>query len=501
MGAGVLSLVFWFFLPAPFLVNMPIFVIMAGMVLIIYILHRNARVPDNETLLTREHIRWVLSSESRGSKKADTHIRLEFISVNGNELSAPHKMDDEYYGYLLAEELIYNIWICRVSHAKMIPSGEVYKVRYVIDGIATINNELDREDAEEVIKYLKAVAGLDVKDRRRPQSGSFFTIKTSEDKTSWNISTSGSTLGEELSLERIEEAHTLALDVIGLHDKQIKNVQEEISKPEGIILITGLGKSGLTTTLYSFIRSHDAFTQNIYSLEKQVLCDLDNITQNLIETGPDAPSCARQLQTAFHSDPDTMMVGFCDGPDMAKMAPKAALDGKKLYFGMEANGALEALKRWLEMVKDDKKVAETLLMITNQRMLRKICLECREGYTPDDATWKRLNLPVGLDGNFYRPPSEILYDKKGEPILCENCQGTGYFGRTAVFEVLFLSDELKALIAESASWDALRTQCRKEKMLYLQEQAVRKVVDGVTSIREILRITASPKTKKKIFKK
>ncbi|MCF7957771.1 MAG: Flp pilus assembly complex ATPase component TadA [Phycisphaerae bacterium] len=494
MGAGTLIFALWFLLPAPFLVVLPMFLVIWATVTIIYILHRNARVPDNKTILTRDHIRWVLSSESRG--KVESNLRLEFISVNDNELPTPHKMDDEYYGYVLAEELIYDLWMRRVSHARIIPQGEEYKVQYVIDGIASIENELDREDAEAAIKYLKAVAGLDTKDRRRPQTGSFFTIKTSEEKTTWNIFTSGSTRGEELSLERVEKAHVLSLAMIGLHDKQLKQVEQEILKPQGVVLVTGMPKSGVTTSLYSFIRRHDAFTHNIYSLEMKTLSDLDNITQNLIDVGPDAPSHARQLQTAFHSDPDTMLVGFCDEPDMAKMGTKAAISGKKLYFGMEANGVLDALKRWMEMVGDNKKVAKTLLMITNQKILRKLCFECREAYTPDANTLKKLNLPVGKVRSFYRPPTELLYDKKGNPILCENCQGTGYFGRTAVFETLILSDALKALIAESASWDALRTQCRKERMLYLQEQALRKVIEGDTSIKEVLRITTNQKAKK-----
>ena len=145
------------------------------------------------------------------------------------------------------------------------------------------------------------------------------------------------------------------------------------------------------------------------------------------------------------------------------------------------------------MVGRPEAVAETLLGVTNQRLLRKLCLECRQAYVPDAKLLRRLNLPVDKIKQFFRP-GEVEYDKRGHPLVCEQCQGTGYYGRTGVFETLLLTEGLRKLIQENAPINAMREQYRKDKMLYLQEEALRKVIDGTTSIQEVLRVTTEKKS-------
>jgi len=497
MGGGVLVLFLWFVLPAPFFVVLLMFLVIWATLLVIYILHRNARVPKTETILTIDHIKWLLTP---AEKDKSGSLRLEFISVNDNELPVPHKEDKERNGYAIAEELLHDMWSRRVSHGEILPGKEQYNVKYIIDGIASIVDQIELEDAVEAIKYLKAVAGLDVLDKRRPQTGSFFTIKTGENTTGWKILTAGSTRGEHLSLERMEESTLVMFDDLGFHPDQHKKINEIIKKTTGITLISGIKESGITTTLYSLVRQHDAFTQNIHSLEKEYLFELDNITQHQVDIGPDAPPFARQLQSVLHSDPDMLMVGFFDDPNMAKISTNAFDQDKKLFIAMSATSAFDALGQWVKAVGRNEKVAASLDCITNQRLIRRLCPDCREAYTPDPNMLKKLNLPLGKIKQFYRPPSEILYDKRGNPILCTTCQGTGYLGRTAVYETLFISETLRSLIEAKEPLENLRTQSRKEKALYLQEQALRKVIDGTTSIQEVLRITAPKKKKRPIGK-
>ncbi len=488
--SGVLVLALWLLLPAPVIVGLGLFLVTWAMTAVIYVLHRNARVPKNETVLTPTHIKWLLSVEDRQRKKHKA--RLEFISVNDNVLPMPYRDEPEYPGFLSAEELLHDMWKRRVSHAVMIPFGENYQLRYVIDGIATVVGERTHEEATDAIEYLKAVAGLDVRDHRRPQEGSFFTIRTGESDTGWRINTSGSRRGEQLSLEKIEEKKAFKIDALGLHPDQLEAVQEAIEQEKGIILITGMKGSGVSTTAYALVRKHDAFIRNIHTLESEYLMELDNITQTLTDKSPNAKSTVRQLQSVLHSDPDVVLVGFCDSPEMARIGTKTARMGKKLYFCLPASNCFQALSEWIKLVGENDKVAESLTAITNQKLIRVLCHECREAYTPDATMLKKLNLPANKIKQFYRPPPEIEYDKRGNPILCPNCHGTGYFGRTAVFETLIISDASRKLIAEGATSNVISTQCRKERMLYLQEQALRKVIDGTTSIQEVLRITQQP---------
>jgi type II secretory ATPase GspE/PulE/Tfp pilus assembly ATPase PilB-like protein len=159
---------------------------------------------------------------------------------------------------------------------------------------------------------------------------------------------------------------------------------------------------------------------------------------------------------------------------------------------MEADSVLQALARWLKMVEDRRLVAETLVGISNQRMLRKLCETCKQGYAPNKELLKKFNLPADKAKVMYRPGKEI-FDKRGKPTMCEDCQGTGFVGRTGVFEMIVLDDELRKAVKTVKQLPELGVHFRKAKMLYLQEQALRKVIAGTTAVNEMLRVLASPK--------
>jgi len=487
LAGGAAVLLLWFLLPAPFIVEVLLFVVVWATLAVSYVLHRNARVPATSRILTGDHIKYVFSSAGR---QKEAQQRIVFISANKNELPVPSREDAEYEGYMSAEELVYDVWLRRVSRAELIPAGQEYQLRYVIDGVLGIAGQRDRHQTEQAMKYLKAVAGLEVKEKRLPQDGQF-TIRTEQETVcELRLSTSGSTRGERMVLERYEEARTIRIDELGFHADQLKRIEEVINAPSGVVLVSGPARSGVTTTLYSIVRRHDAFIQNVHSLEVDPLTELDNITQNVVEGTGDGKAAARRLQSVLRGDPDVVLVGFCTSQEMAKVGTQAATDGKKLYFAMTAASTFHCLQDWMKMVGDGEKVANTLQAVTCQRLVRRLCPECRQAYAPDAGLLKKLNLPVDKIKRFFRPPTEVEYDKHGKPILCPQCQGTGYYGRTGVYETLFVTDAMREQIKENAPVNVLRVQCRKDKMLYLQEQALRKVIDGTTSIQEVLRVTA-----------
>jgi len=482
VGTGAGALLLWFLLPAPFVVNCLLFLATWATVSITYVMHRNARVPKDLRIFTQEHIREMLSRKGRQPVQA----RLKFISANRNDLPVPQKHEIEYQGWIVAEDLLHQLCTQRVSRAELVPMGDEYQLAYVIDGVAGHAGERSRLEVERAVAYLKAVAGLEVEDRRRPQTGTF-TVEMDKDDFPWRASTSGSTRGEQMVLERLEEARLVRLDALGFDPSQLEVMQQVIKAPAGIVLVTGPPGSGLTTTLYAVVKQHDAFIQNINTLEKKLLRSLDNVTQHLVgEKGTADP--ARQLQSILRGDPDVVIVGFCDTAEIAQAGTRGALEGKKLYFGINEPSAFHALQTWLRLVGDHEKAVRTLLAITCQRVVRKLCSECRVAYAPDATLLKKLNLPADRIKQFYRA-GEVEYDKRGNPIRCEKCQGTGYFERMAVFEMLIISDSLRQLLRENAPISAIRAQARNEKMMFLQELALRKVIDGATSIQEMLRVT------------
>ena len=483
LGTGALVMLLWMVLPAPFIVDLLMFLAVWLTVCITYVQHRNARVIREQRILTPEHIRYVLNREG---KKKTVEARLVFVSAHKNDLPVPHRQDEEFGGYVAAEDLTHEFWSRRVRVAELIPTGENYQLRYVIDGVVGVVDGRNREETEQAISYLKAAAGMEVKERRRPQSGHFST-RSGARTAEWKIQTAGSTRGEQLRLERIEEVRTMNLESLGLNAAQLKQVEQLVAKPKGIVLVCGTKGSGLTTTLYSMVRRHDAFIQNLHALELEPLTELDNITQHLVERGGEK-TAARQLQSVLRGDPDVVMVGFCDEAEMAQHGSRAAREGKKLYYGLSQPSTFHGLQAWLKLVNGNELVAETLLGLVSQRLIRKLCPECKLAYTPDAALLRRLNLQMSRITQFYRP-GEIEYDKRGRPIVCEKCQGTGYYGRTGVFELLIITEELRELIRQNAPVNIMRAQSRKEKMLYLQEEALRNVIDGATSIQEVLRVT------------
>jgi type II secretory ATPase GspE/PulE/Tfp pilus assembly ATPase PilB-like protein len=159
---------------------------------------------------------------------------------------------------------------------------------------------------------------------------------------------------------------------------------------------------------------------------------------------------------------------------------------------MNADSVLQALGKWLKMVGDRKLVADTLVGITNQRLLRKLCAGCKQGYAPNAELLKKFNLPAEKAKVLYRPGKEV-FDKRGKPSPCEDCQGTGFIGRTGVFEMIVLTDELRKAVRQVKQLPELGMQFRRAKMLYLQEQALRKAIAGGTAINEMLRVLASGK--------
>jgi type II secretory ATPase GspE/PulE/Tfp pilus assembly ATPase PilB-like protein len=478
-GSGAVLL--WFLLPAPFWLSLMLFAVVWATVTLTYVLHRNARVPRDLRVLTPEHIRSVVRRENR-----EVEARLTFISALGNELPVPDKRDREYQGWLTAEDVLYEVTVGRVSRAEFRPEGDEYQVGYLVDGVGGRGSNRVRLEMERGLSYLKSAGGLEVEERRRPQKGKF-KVRIGGDEVMWNLRTAGSTRGEQMVLEREEEGRLLRVESLGFDKGQLEQMREVLREPAGVVLITGPAGSGTTTTLYGIMKEHDAFIQNINTLEKERLRDIDNVTQHMMGDKEEADP-ARQLQSVLRTDPDVVGVGFTETAEMAKVGTQGALDGKKLYFVLPAPSAFHALQTWMQLVGDPRKVARTLRAITNQRLYRQLCDECRQAYVPDGGLLKKLNLPAERIKRFYRA-GELQRDKRGNVIRCEKCQGMGYFDRTAVFETLVVTEAIRKLMAENAPINAIRSHCRQQKMLLLQEQVLRRVIDGRTSIQEMLRVT------------
>jgi len=340
-----------------------------------------------------------------------------------------------------------------------------------------------------MFRFFKKLAGLNVEEIRRPQSGRIQASLLSHEgePPRVEVRTSGTTAGERLSLHIQSGPVLLRFPDLGMAPLRLEQVKQFVGKSHGLFLMSAPPRNGLTSTQYAVLRSHDAYMNNIHALERKKLIDLDNVTQQVYEGNNADVNYARMLQTVLRREPDIVLVGDCEDRETAKIATRAAAENRKIYLGIQAKDSFDALGKYLTLVEDNALAAKALLGITNQRLIRVLCKDCREAFTPDAPTLKKLNLPADKIERFYRPPTEPKLNKRGKEIICQTCQGTGYVGRTGVFEVLVVDPTVAKLIAEGATIEKIKAQCRKNKMHYLQEEALLKVIDGTTSMNEVLR--------------
>jgi len=493
-GAGVVAAIVWLVLPARFsIIAMVLYPITVGATSLAYVKHRNTRVLDVDRLLTVQHIKGLLASKDKKSAGREGFV---FITANNNQVPLPQPKTADFFGYRTAYELLTDAMWRRASSITFSPRPENYKVTYYIDGAQLEQPTMAKDQTEHFIRFLKQLADLDVNEKRKPQKGKF-GISQDKENTEWEVTTAGSTAGEQVKLRHILKEHMARLPEIGLMPDQYEQLNKFLHLKQGLFIISGPPKSGVTTTLYALLRNHDAFINSINTLEKQPSTELPNITQNvftLSDTG--TTTYAKKLQQVVRMGPDIVGVADCEDADTAKVASAAAKDGKIMYVTLKADSVLQALGKWMKSVGNRNLVAETLLGISNQRLLRRLCDQCKQAYAPDKELLRKFNLPAEKAKALYRA-GKVIYDKRGKPRACADCQETGFVGRTGVFEIILINDELRQAIKHTNSLQDIAMQFRRAKMLYLQEQALRKVIAGTTSVNEMIRVLSASKAEKK----
>lgn len=481
---GAVALFLWLLIPV-FFVGLLLYLIVLGGTAMAYITHRNSRVADFEKILSADHLRGLFVNQEKKIEKVSHG--LTFITANGNEVPLPEPKTRELEGFIITCDLIDDAVWNRADVARLVPQKDEYAVVYEIDGAPTKQDPKTREEVDNFTYYIKQLACLDVEEKRKPQRGPFKTVLPDGEQVEWEVRTSGSTAGEQIRIERISGIASLQIEDLGLNENQIKSISSLRDIKSGLILISGIKKSGLTTTFYTLLGNHDPFLNNINTLERQVSAQLQNITQftyTLSDTG--TTTFARRFQSILRKGPDIVGVSDCDEAQTAQLACAAANDGRVVYVVMAAESVNEAITKWLKYVGNNALVADTLTAVINQRLVRKLCPDCRQSYQPNPALFKKFNISPDEAGTFYRP-GEIAYDKHGRAIACENCQGTGFFGRIGLFETIRVDDKLKEVIRKAKSVKEITSAVRRSGMLYMQEQSIKKVAAGITSINEVIR--------------
>ena len=489
LAAGTLGVVLWLVTPF-YVLGLLFYVILAAGALLAYVAYRNGRVDHARRVFTREHLDAVLHHRSRENLEILTKVTIydaDERPITSPEVSAENA--EQVATYNLVQDLLYDMVWRRASEAGLTPAGQETRVLYLIDGVPTERPTKALADTERIAQFLKGIAGMDTDERRRPQKGKI-SVDLEGNRADMELTTAGTTGGQRMMFRFIQEAVRTELELIGMPP----DIRDEIRKlgtvTNGLFIVSGRRGTGVTSTLYSILRLRDAFIRNVMTIETNPALDLENITQYPYDDEAKLPQIvAAMLEQELA---DVLMIDNCPDAETAKLIADASAK-MPVLLGLQASDSFTALARWVQLCGDPAAAVRILRGVSCQMLVRQLCSDCREAYRPDPQRLAKLNLSAEKIDVFYRPGKPRSIDGQAEPEVCPTCQGSGYRGRTAVFELLQLTNDIRKLIIDGATVAQIRAACRKNRMLYLQEQTLRKVIDGTTSIQEVIRVTQQTK--------
>ncbi len=358
------------------------------------------------------------------------------------------------------------------------PFESEFKMRYRIDGILYEMIPPPKHLALPIISRIKVMANLDIAERRLPQDGRIeLTVRNSP--VDLRVSVLPTMFGESVVLRVLDRSNIqLSLDKVGLRKDELEVMRSLIKKPNGIIIVTGPTGCGKTTTLYAALSELNEPTTKILTAEDPVEYDIDGLIQCQINTDQGL-TFARLLRSFLRQDPDIILVGEIRDLETAQIAVQASLTGHLVFSTLHTNDAPSSILRLLDLGLESFLLTATVEAIVAQRLVRRICLNCKEEYVPTDEQLMELQLRRS------DVEDRTLFRGRG----CDKCNHSGYKGRMAIFEIMRLDDQLRQIILTQASTNVLRAEARKRGMRSLRDTGLMAIYEGQTTIDEVVRET------------
>lgn len=364
----------------------------------------------------------------------------------------------------------------RVSDIHVESEENEVRVRYRIDGTLRKAFIIPKDNQNAVLSRLKIISGLDITEWRLPQDGRF-KIKVHDKEVDFRVSILPVTHGGKVVMRALDKSSlSVGLEHLGFEKESLEKLDIALAKPYGMILITGPTGSGKSTTLYSIITELNVPEKNIVTIEDPVEYKVEGISQMQVNEEIKL-TFANGLRAILRQTPDIVLIGEIRDFETADIAVKASLTGQLLLSTLHTNDAPSAITRLIDMGIEPYLAASSLICIIAQRLCRKICPDCKEKAVVSQAVLDRLNLKVSKGAVFYKG--------KG----CSKCNGSGYYGRMGVIEILLVDDKMRELITDRVSSDKLREYAIAHGMTTLRDNAFAKCFKGLTTIEEVLRVT------------
>ena len=413
------------------------------------------------------------------------HLQLLKEEDNGDESLTVERLTSDLSPVIrLVDSTICAAIQRRASDIHIETQDDAVHVKYRIDGVLQpAMRPISKQFHSSIISRIKVMAELDIAEKRVPQDGRF-KLRMPGKTIDFRVSIMPSVHGEDaviriLDKESLSEQFTeLRLDILGFPEAELKRFRKYIAEPYGMVLVTGPTGSGKTTTLYAALSEIKSVEDKIITIEDPVEYQLSGVTQIPINEKKGL-TFARGLRSILRHDPDKIMVGEIRDNETAQIAINSALTGHLVFTTVHANNVLDVLGRFLNMGVEAYQFVSALNCVLAQRLVRVICTHCKRPVRVSRAQLEESALDPALER------THVFYEGVG----CIECNGTGYKGRMAICELLDLTDRIREMILEKRSTSEIKKAAREEGMRFLRESAVERVMLGVTTLREINKVT------------
>jgi len=456
----------------------------------------NIFILDELKLLTKCEIIPLISYDSDIQRAIDQYYRksdaieqvlkdmkdadMEFVAEDKDiDLAAMKEQAEDAPVIKLVNAVLSQAIEDRASDIHIEPYEDSLRIRYRVDGSLIEGPSPSKKLHPAIVSRIKILSELDIAERRLPQDGRF-KIKIEDRIVDLRVSVIPTVFGEKVVM-RILDRSKLMLDLtkLGLEVEDLVKFDEQIRRPYGMVLVSGPTGSGKTTTLYSALHTINSEDINIMTIEDPVEYQIKGINQ-VQAKAEIGLTFAAGLRSFLRQDPDVILVGEIRDLETAEIAIKAALTGHLVFSTIHTNDAPSTITRLTDMGVEPFLVTASLNMIVAQRLIRRVCPRCRELYVPTQDSLDALGIPVASR-------TESLRFSRG--LGCDYCKKTGYRGRISIYEILIVNDEIRQAVIEGQSLITIKRLARENGMRTLRESGILKVIDGTTSVEEVLSVT------------
>ncbi len=489
MGGFILGFALFIYLPNFFLAFGALLVV-CGIEAGVYLQMRKAVAGLSD--LKGDFKAWVGSLGGKPKEVQEIAGAVQIVGGNGSLLPAPKPNTPEAESYNGIQSLLTDPMTNNAEIIDLAPSESGLSVKYVVDGVSYNGASVSKGIGTSVIEYLKAAAGLDLAELRKPQKGTI-KLNINGKRREMLFETKGSTAGEYARFTAdAKKRHEFTPETIGFTPEQLEKIRAIIKAGGGVTLLCAPKGQGLTALSYAMLRAHDAFLENLVTIERDPEQDIEGVTQNKLERGATPEEEAKMASWIISQQPNVVLMSKPQSPAAAVELIKSSKDGRRIYFSLVAGSTFEALAIWRKLVGDDKLAVSQLQMVICGRILRKLCAACKQGYTPDSEILRKLNMDASKVEKLYQARKEPIRDPKGNPIKCDFCNDLRYKGRTGIFEILLVDDHIRQVCCNGMTPEQnvvpMKTAFRKQRGKYMQEVGLGLVEAGETSVQEVLRV-------------